>query len=134
MNLICWIAGHQWRYQRCTRCNAWRQLEPMLKSVLPKKPRAIHNIKIWPAYVPAAANGDKPFEIRRDDRDYQVGDHLVQRAFDPIEQNYGSMIVRQLITYVLRGEQAERFGCKPGYCILGLHVLSVAQDHSEPTT
>jgi hypothetical protein len=49
-----------------------------------------HDLKILPEYFNAVADGSKPFEVRRNDRDYQVGDILLLRegnkaedVFDP---------------------------------------------------
>jgi len=38
-----------------------------------------HDIKILSEYFNAVADGSKPFEVRRNDRDYQVGDTLLLR-------------------------------------------------------
>jgi len=49
-----------------------------------------HNLKILPPYFVAVADGSKPFEVRRNDRDYQVSDILIlqegnnaEDIFDP---------------------------------------------------
>lgn len=87
-----------------------------------------HTLKTWPNYYDAIARGDKPFDVRRDDRGFQRGDILVlQRTLpDRIHEvettGYGlSMTVkhelRKRISYVLTGGQ---FGIEPGYVVLGL--------------
>lgn len=42
-----------------------------------------HEIKIWPQYYFRVANGSKTFEIRENDRDYQSGDKVILREWDP---------------------------------------------------
>lgn len=36
----------------------------------------IHELKTWPDFFRDVADGRKKFEIRKDDRDYKVGDLL----------------------------------------------------------
>jgi hypothetical protein len=39
-----------------------------------KKKSITHELKILPVYFEAVANGRKQFEIRKNDRDFQIGD------------------------------------------------------------
>ena len=42
----------------------------------------LHELKILPEYYDAVVNGIKTFEIRKNDRNYKVGDTLWLREFD----------------------------------------------------
>lgn len=42
-----------------------------------------HELKTWPQYFEAIANGVKTFEIRRNDRLFEVGDALRLREWEP---------------------------------------------------
>lgn len=42
-----------------------------------------HDIKIWPGYYHAVRSGEKTFEVRNNDRNYQKGDLVLMRYFDP---------------------------------------------------
>ena len=42
-----------------------------------------HHLKTWPAEFSAVISGQKKFELRRNDRDFQVGDVLVLKEFVP---------------------------------------------------
>ena len=43
----------------------------------------LHTLKIYSEYYDAVRNGIKTFEIRKNDRDYKVGDTLRLREYDP---------------------------------------------------
>jgi ribosomal protein L37E len=42
----------------------------------------VHSLKTWPEYFEAQRAGRKTFELRRNDRNFQVGDLLVLREWD----------------------------------------------------
>ena len=42
-----------------------------------------HDLKVWPAFFDPLADGTKPFEARKDDRGFAVGDVLHLREYDP---------------------------------------------------
>ena len=117
MNLICLLLGHRWRWVRCTRCSAWRSI----KSTDATKPtHRVHMLKIWPQYHDAVDAGEKLFELRKADRDYSVGDHLILCGWHPMAQKYTGRRTTCLITYVLPGGQ---FGLAPDHVILGIRPL-----------
>ena len=97
-----------------------------------------HSLKTWPSYWLAVKRGDKTFEVRRNDRDFAVGDLLLLRMWDPharpervvgvkgdyvtreggepcLETEAATIVVR--VTYILHGEV---FGGWDGYCIMGI--------------
>ncbi|NEZ54976.1 DUF3850 domain-containing protein [Adonisia turfae] len=42
-----------------------------------------HNLKSWPHHFWPVVRGEKPFEIRKNDRDFKVGDYLALQEYDP---------------------------------------------------
>ncbi len=42
-----------------------------------------HELKIWPQYYARVADGSKTFEVRKNDRNFQMGDTVELRYFDP---------------------------------------------------
>lgn len=74
-----------------------------------------HEIKILPQYYEDVFKGIKQFELRKDDRDYQVGDLVRLREWDGKEYTGNKMIVG--IKYVLR--DCPEYGLMDGYCIFG---------------
>ena len=60
-----------------------------------------HDLKIWPMNLFPILVGKKTCEIRVNDRNYQVGDILCLRAFDPDKQEYiNDMIFEREVTYI----------------------------------
>lgn len=78
----------------------------------------VHELKVWPEYFHSLLNGTKAFEVRKNDRDFQEGDILILREYDPIVDEYcvGEPLKKR-ITYVLNGGS---FGIEKGYCVLSL--------------
>ena len=48
----------------------------------------IHTVKCYPEFFRALADGSKPFEVRENDRIYEVGDYLAVNEFLPEEDPY----------------------------------------------
>lgn len=42
-----------------------------------------HDLKIWPQFYSRVADGSKTFEIRDNDRNFQMGDTVTLREWDP---------------------------------------------------
>lgn len=83
---------------------------------------ATHELKTVPPYFQEVLDGKKPFEIRKNDRDFKVGDTLRLREYRPVdslsvETGYTGRELDAEVTYVL---QSEVFGLKDGYCVLGI--------------
>jgi hypothetical protein len=75
-----------------------------------------HTLKTETEFFDAILTGLKSFEVRKNDRDYQVGDTLIL-----VEVSYGNeptgLKIARRITYILHGGQ---YGIDPAYCVLGL--------------
>jgi hypothetical protein len=81
-----------------------------------------HDLKTWTPHWEDVQAGRKPFEIRRDDRGFQVGDVLNLQEFEPA-LGFTGRTCRRLVTFKLDGGQ---FGLEPGACALGLAELEEA--------
>lgn len=72
-----------------------------------------HSLKSWPEYFKLTMSGDKDFEIRKNDRDYKVGD--VCQLFEWKEGRYtGNRSPYYRVRYVLY----QTPGLMPGYVLL----------------
>lgn len=74
-----------------------------------------HELKVWPEYFEKIQNGEKPFEVRKDDREFKVGDDLFLREFDNEKQEYTGRYTYRDITYILKGGQ---FGIEEGFVVM----------------
>jgi len=76
-----------------------------------------HLLKCWPEFFRAIQRGQKRFEIRRNDRDYQVGDCLVLKEFEPDTQTYSGQQLAERVIYMTVAFQ------QPEFVVLGIeHV------------
>lgn len=76
----------------------------------------IHELKTWPEHFDPILKGYKLFEVRKNDRNFQVGDSVRLCEYDPKLQRYTGRTIKKQITYLLQGE----FGVPPDICVLSL--------------
>ncbi len=68
-----------------------------------------HELKCWPEFFQAMLEGHKPFDARRNDRNFQVNDILILREWTPADSVYstvGEYSGREMgayVTYILHG-------------------------------
>jgi len=75
-----------------------------------------HELKIISEYFMEVKSGKKPFEVRVNDRGFNVGDVLILKEWLPNEQKFSGREDVKIITYILDNEAY----CKPGYVIMAL--------------
>ena len=74
----------------------------------------IHYVKTEPRYFSEVCSGNKKFEVRKNDRGYQVGDLLVLQEF--VNGRYTGKGVLKQITYILDD---------PAFCKEGFVIMSI---------
>ena len=77
-----------------------------------------HTLKTWKLFFQPQYDGEKLFELRKDDRPYKVGDKFLSQEYDSKKNEYTGREAMFIIVYILR--DAEFFGLKKDYCILQL--------------
>ena len=77
----------------------------------------LHELEIWASCFAAVESGAKPFDVRKNDRNFQVGDALLLREYDPETAAFSGRIALHWASYVLTGGT---FGIADGWCVLGL--------------
>ena len=83
-----------------------------------------HDLKILPQHFQAVWDGRKRAELRKDDRDYKVGDILALREWDGEKYTGSGIAVR--VTHILR--DCQEYGLADGYCILSIKPLGEEED------
>ncbi len=68
-------------------------------------------------------SGEKTFEVRRDDRGFQIGDILRLKEYIADENKYTTRYIDAEVTYILYGGQ---FGIETGYVVMGLKILHIS--------
>lgn len=76
-----------------------------------------HELKCWAEYFHEIFTGRKGFEVRKNDRNYQVGDTLILKEWLPNMEKYSGDEVTVKVTYILHGGQ---FGIEEGYCVMSI--------------
>jgi len=77
-----------------------------------------HELKTWPGAFTAVWEGNKRYELRKDDRGFKVGDRLDLREWDPETGAYSG---RHIVARVVYITQAGDFpGLQEGFVIMAL--------------
>ena len=101
-----------------------------------------HELKTWPSFFEAVLSGDKTFEVRRNDRDFAVGDKLVLLEWDPSKSKvrlddgtvsdltaFTGRKIEKRVSYVLPGG---KWGIAESHCVMGLgDVLSASRGENQ---
>lgn len=75
-----------------------------------------HDLKILTEYFQDVCSRSKPFELRKNDRNFKVGDILLLQEFDG-EKLTGNQ-VKRTVTYIL--DNVEQYGLMKGFVIMGI--------------
>ncbi len=74
-----------------------------------------HELKCWSIFFEGVMDRTKNFELRKNDRNFKVGDTIVLMEFEPIEERYTGKIGSRKVKSIIQ----DFYGLKKGYCILG---------------
>lgn len=81
----------------------------------------IHELKVWPEHFELLRTGLKKFEIRRNDRPFEVGHILALQEWSPVNLRYSGRRLHYKITCIYQGEQ---YGIMAGFAVLGISTIS----------
>lgn len=91
-----------------------KEQEEAVKTLPSEKEKKVHSVKIGKEFFEDVKNNIKTFELRKNDRNYKVGEILELHEYEAGEET--GRTCRKLITYMLK----EFTGLQDNYCILGL--------------
>ena len=81
--------------------------------------KTVHVLKILPEYFDAVRCGDKRFEIRLNDRNFQRGDIL--RLKEWTGEKFTGEEIDVAVRYILRAD--EWYGLQPGWCVMSIDTM-----------
>lgn len=102
----------------------------------------VHRLKIKPEFYQAVFDGSKNFEVRKNDRDFHVGDTIVLCEYDPFKyrgmggagiDGFSGREITETITYILDDETY----CKEGFVVIGfaqperVQIVNVTQNANQ---
>lgn len=83
-----------------------------------------HEVKSWPEYFSRIVSGDMLFQVRKNDRDYRIGDTVVFQEFRPNTGAYtGRKITTVITNIIMDGPAVAGEGLKKGYCVFGFRKV-----------
>lgn len=89
-----------------------------------EEPHVIHDLKVWPEFFEALHAGKKTFEVRKNDRRFELGDLLHLQEWNPQDamtssgrHGYTGREITKRVTYVMHGG---KFGLAEGFVVMGL--------------
>ena len=83
-----------------------------------KIPCNTHELKILPKWFEDVQTNKKNFEIRKNDRNFEVGDYLILKEWH--RGKFTDRYVIRQIEYIYKGDGT--YGLTEDYCVLGLKV------------
>ncbi|MBS0880165.1 DUF3850 domain-containing protein [Pantoea sp. JGM49] len=79
---------------------------------------SFHFLKIWPDYYQDVISGMKRAELRKNDRNYSVGDSLILKEYRPKTRKFTGLEAHVLVTHITDVSE-----WLPGYVMLSIERL-----------
>ena len=89
----------------------------LLQSCVSDSAITIHKLKILPQYAELHLMNKKNWELRKNDRNFKIGDKIDFQIIDRPNSFLGKGFYRRDIDYVFEGGE---YGLEKGYCILSI--------------
>ncbi len=83
-----------------------------------------HDLKTWPEHFDNVVKKVKTFEIRKNDRNYKVGDTALLKRYDPDKKVYTGETCQIFISHILYGKD-NNWGIESDTCILSFQIMFI---------
>ena len=89
----------------------------------------VHKLKTWPWFFQATIEGRKLFELRRNDREFRVGDFVELVEYAPThEPPETGRRAKFRITFLLnRANEPGKTGIAPGFVVFGIEPVTESE-------
>ena len=87
------------------------------------QPGQVHCLKCWPEFYELMMLGVKPFEYRKNDRCFEVGDDLVEQEWCPRRRGFTGRVSMWRVNLIVR----EAPGLPEGYCIMAVSPTAIQE-------
>lgn len=107
---------------RLAQKQIWKDLSYIKEFILEENNMVkVHELKIVPEYFRAVKGGKKKFEIRKNDRNFKVGEYIDLREYSGDKGYTGNRLCLKIV-YIIESDWFPQ-GLKDGYCVLGIEVI-----------
>jgi hypothetical protein len=90
----------------------------------------VHSLKSWPEYFQAMVDGKKPFELRRNDRGFDVGHYLSLWEWCPEKMAFTGRSLSARVTFILRDTDGI-YGLQHDYVVMGVEPIRVIRSQAD---
>lgn len=107
---------------RLAQKQIWKDLSYIKEFILEENNMVkVHELKIVPEYFRAVKERKKTFEIRKNDRNFKVGEYIDLREYSGDKGYTGNRLCLKIV-YMIESDWFPQ-GLKDGYCVLGIEVI-----------
>ena len=107
---------------RLAQKQIWKDLSYIKEYVVEENNMVkVHELKIVPEYFRAVKEGKKTFEIRKNERNFKVGEYIDLREYSGDKGYTGNRLCLKIV-YMIESDCFPQ-GLKDGYCVLGIEVI-----------
>lgn len=85
--------------------------------------KRIHTLKSWPKFFDAIGQGERVHELRRNDRDFEIGDVCELLEYDPALDKYSGRALSVVITSITSAAKpcaVSEIALHSDFCILSI--------------